>query len=379
LTQAEPPFAGAVVLSVGHTLPGLFCLAMLRDLGAEVVRVERATQAGASAYAPLAGAFPIRSLTAGTHSVALDLKSDGGRATFERLSREAAVVLEGFRPGVAQRLGIDYPIVCKDHAALVYASISGYGQEGPASQRVGHDVNYLAETGVLGLSNPMGLPGVTFADGLAGTSAALNIVAALHAAARSGQGQHLDLAIVDGPLFLMATELESFWRTGASRGPGDTHLTGRYPWYTVHATADGGAVAVGAVEPAFHGALCRAIGHPELAARQHAEGAERERAREVFGEVFATRTRSQALALFDGVDACASPVFSTAEVASSALMERATRAVSTREAALVRSPVRLPLAPLNPERHGIEVLARFAFTKTEIEALARSGAFSAQS
>ena len=131
------------------------------------------------------------------------------------------------------------------------------------SQRSGHDVNYLAETGVLGLANPPGLPGVTVADGLAGVSAALNVVAALHAASRSGQGQYLDLAIVDGPLFMMATEFEYFWRTGHARRAGDTHLTGRHPWYNVHATADGGAIAVGAVEPSFAHCLVPRTGqHP---------------------------------------------------------------------------------------------------------------------
>lgn len=378
MTQSAPPLAGSVVLSAGHTLPGLYCLAMLRDLGAEVVRVERAARAGEAKYAGLAARFPVRSLTAGTHSLTLDLKTVGGRAAFAKLAREAAVVLEGFRPGVARRLGMDYATLCADHAALVYASISGYGQEGPASERVGHDVNYLAETGVLGLANPTGLPGVTFADGLAGASAALNVVAALHAAARSGQGQHLDLAIVDGPLFLMATELEAFWDTGVARGPGDTHLTGRHPWYAVHATADGGAVALGAVEPGFHRALCGAIGHPELAETQYAEGGALDRSRAAIRDAFATRTRDDAMALFDGVEACASPVLSTAEVAGSQLMARATREGSVREEALVRSPVRLPLAPLGSERHGAEVLARFGFTEDEIEALVRSGALAAE-
>ena len=362
------PLAGTVVLSVGHTLPGLYCLALLRDLGAEVVRVERRTRGDAGKYAGLATGFPIRSLTAGTHSLALDLKSDAGRSVFQRLSRAAAAVVEGFRPGVAARLGIDYAGLCRDHEALVYASLSGYGQEGPASQRVGHDLNYLAETGVLGLANPTGLPGATFADGLAGFSAALNVVAALHAAARSGRGQHLDLAIVDGPLFLMATELEAFWGSGAARGAGDTHLTGRHPWYAVHETADGGAVAVGAVEPAFHAALCRAVGHPELAARQLAEGEEREQAWAAFRAFFAGRTRDQAMTALGAAEACASPVLSTQEVAESALIERATREGSERGEKLVRSPVRLPVAPLGPERRDAEVLARFGFSRAEIEA-----------
>ena len=279
MTGPGAPLAGTLILSVGHTLPGLYCLALLRDLGAEVVRVERPASGGPSQYAGVAADFPVRSLTAGTDSVALDLKSEAGSAAFRRLARAASAVLEGFRPGVAARLGIDYASLCREHEALVYASLSGHGQEGPDSQRVGHDLNYLAETGVLGLANPIGLPGTTFADGLAGLAAALNVLAALHAAARAGRGQHLDLAIVDGPLFLMATELENFWRTGSVRGPGESHLTGRYPWYGVHPTSEGGAVAVGAVEPGFFKALCHAVGHPELAAhpRPGDRGARRRR------------------------------------------------------------------------------------------------------
>lgn len=369
MTGPGAPLAGTVILSVGHTLPGLYCLALLRDLGAEVVRVERPVRGGPSQYADLAADFPVRSLTAGTDSVGLDLKSEPGRAAFRRLARAASAVLEGFRPGVAARLGIDYASLCQNHEALVYASVSGYGQRGPDSQRVGHDVNYLAETGVLGLANPMGLPGATFADGLAGLAAAFNILAALHAVAQGGRGQHLDLAIVDGPLFLMATELESFWRSGSARGPGDSHLTGRHPWYGVHATADG-AVALGAVEPSFHAALCSAIGHPELAARQLAEGEERERARTVFRRFFAARTRDEAIAALGGADVCASPVRSTQEVAESALMQRAAR-TGAREEKLVRSPVRLPLPALPPERQGAQVLARFGFTPAEIDGLLR--------
>src|SRR6185295_11258830 len=144
VTQAAP-LAGSVVVSVGHTLPGLYCVAMLRDLGAEVVRVERPARAEAH-YAGLRTPFPTRSLTAGTHSVALDLKHDAGRAAFERLARESAVILEGFRPGVAARLGIDHTRLSREHARLVYASLSGYGQTGAARDRVGHDINYLAET-----------------------------------------------------------------------------------------------------------------------------------------------------------------------------------------------------------------------------------------
>ncbi len=370
MTPPPPPLAGSVVLSVGHTLPGLTCLALLRDLGAEAVRVERPRRAGRDdPYAGLGADFPSRSLSAGTSELSLDLKTEAGKAAFLRLAAAADVVLEGFRPGVAARLGIDAAVLWADHPALVYASISGYGQRGPFSQRAGHDVNYLAETGVLGLGRPRGLPGVTFADGLAGFNAALNVVAALHAASRSGCGQYLDLAISDAPLFLMASELEHFWQSGESRGSGATHLSGRYPWYGVHATADGRAVAVGAVEPAFHAAWCRGLGRPELAAQQHAGGEALETAWEATRSAFAGRNRDEVVALFAGGEACVSPVLDTAEVAASPLLER----VVEPGARLVRSPVRTSPAKLRDEQRGAAVLERFGFGSAEIEALRRSG------
>jgi alpha-methylacyl-CoA racemase len=372
---SEPPLAGTVVVSIGHTLPGLYCLAALRDLGAAVVRIERpAAKARPGPYAGLADVFPTRSLVAGTHALTLDLKHASGPGTFRRMVRRADVVLEGFRPGVVHRLGIDHESIHAAHPALVYATITGYGQRGADRERAGHDINYLAETGVLALSNPRGLPGVTFADGMAGLSAALNIVAAVHAATRTGRGQLLDCAIVDGPLFLMASELERFWRSGDSREAGDTHLTGRHPWYGVHGTADGRAVAVGAVEPQFYGTLCRGVGHPDLAGRQLADGEELGTQREQITSAFAAVTRDEMVARFAGEDACISPVLSTAEVADSALMQRVVREHSATGERLVRSPVRLPPADVASERSGPPVLADFGFTSEEIAALVHAGA-----
>jgi alpha-methylacyl-CoA racemase len=176
----------------------------------------------------------------------------------------------------------------------------------------------------------------------------------------------------------MASEFEHFWRSGRSRGPGDTHLTGRYPWYAVHETKDGGAMAVGAVEPAFHAALCRQLGHSELAAAQFPEGAELERTREAFAAAFSSQTRREAEASFEGEDTCVSPVLSTAEVAASPLMQRALRGASEAGEKLVRSPVRLTPAKLADERSGGALLARFGFSSEEIEALGQSGAMGAE-
>jgi alpha-methylacyl-CoA racemase len=374
MSSPEPPLRGTRVLSVGHTLPGLYCCAMLRDLGADVVRIERVARGGGvvGPYAALLGHFPMRSVHAGTSECRLDLRDPRGRDAYLRLAGRSDAVLEGFRPGVAARLGIDYARLSALRPALVYAAISGYGQEGPLSQRVGHDLNYLAETGVLGQANPPGLPGTTFADGLAGVSGALNVLAALAAAARSGQGQFLDLAIVDAPLFLMASELEHYWRSGESRGPADTHLTGRYPWYAVHSDADGGAVAVGAVEPHFHAALMERLGHPELAARQFGEGAERESAHAAVAAAFAARKRAGIEREFGGADACVSPVASIAEVSASPLAQRAVHTGAGGEK-LVRTPVRLPGAEPGPERDTTGVLADSGFSADEIRALQQAG------
>lgn len=371
--MSAPALGGVRVLSVGHTLPGLYCMALLRDLGAEVIRVERIAGSGAgSPYAAVAGAFPTRSLSAGTHRLELDLKSGRGREVYLRLAERARVVLEGFRPGVAARLGIDYAALAAQQPALVYAALSGYGQEGPLRERAAHDVNYLAETGALGLGQPPGLPGAPFADGLAGLGAALNVVAAVHAASRSGAGQLLDLAIVDGPLFLLAPELEHHARSGESRGPGDTHMSGRFPWYALHETGDGERVAVGAVEPAFYAALCRGLGLSEWAGRQHATGPELEASREAFARAFASKPREEILARFAGEDACVSPLRSIAEVADSPLAQRAWRDGAAGEK-LVRSPVRLAPAPLAVERSGPALLESLGFAAREVDALRRDG------
>jgi crotonobetainyl-CoA:carnitine CoA-transferase CaiB-like acyl-CoA transferase len=348
-------------------------MAVLRDLGAEVLRVERLRTDGVGPYDALTGGFPMRSLVAGTGECALDLKNESGREAFLRLAREASVVLDGFRPGVAERLGIDAAHLLELNPQLVHAAISGYGQSGPLRQRAGHDVNYLAETGALAPGNPLALPGTTFADGLAGMGAAINVLGALLEVRASGRGRALDLAIVDAPLMLMSSELEHFWATGESRGPGDTHLTGRWPWYGLHHTPEG-AVAVGAVEPQFHAKLCERLGHPELVTQQYAEGDARRAAHEALGAAFATATPQDLEPLLDDDNACASPVRSTAEVAASPLMQRALRPGVRPEEQLVRTVVRLDPAELRPEPTATEALARRGFTQTEIEALRSRGA-----
>ncbi len=370
----DAPLDGARLLSVGHTLPGIYCIAILRDLGVDVTRVERITGTpGADRYQELAGVFPRTSLVAGTSTCELDLKDPQGRASFQRMARQADIVLEGFRPGVAERLGIDYARLSKDNPGLVYAAISGYGQDGPYRDRVGHDINYLAGAGVLHLTGdpdgPPAVPGVTVGDGLAGTNAALNILGALLARGQTNRGQFLDIAIVDGPLFLMSAELEHYWETGTSRSRGDTHLTGRYPWYHLFETKDGGYLSVGAVEPAFYRRLCELMGRPDLASRQFEEGENPTSLFGFFREAFRSKTRDEWSALLSGEETCVAPVLTPGEAAEAPQNQRARTAHPDGSKTMVRTPVRLPAASLAPERSTAATLASYGFSGEEIATL----------
>lgn len=376
LSAARTPLSGVLVLSVGHTLPGLYCLAMLRDLGARVIRVERLTQENEK-YKGMDVTFPVRSLTAGTEVLSLNLKHEKGVETFRKLAAQADVVMEGFRPGVMQRLGIDYPSLSKHKPELIYAAITGYGQSGAYKDKVGHDINYLAETGVLALTNPVGLPGATYGDGMAGISAALNIVAAIHGRTQSGKGQMIDCAIVDGPLSLMTSEFEHYWNTGESRRAGAHHLNGSHPWYGVHATKDGEHVAVGAVEPPFYQTLCHGLGHPELASKQQATGDELKQLEEKISGSIAARSQHELVELFEKNNACVSPVLNTRQVSESPVMERAIGTDSITGEKMVRTPVRLPLAETSPVSSPEHVLLSLHFTKNEIEQLLAMGIISA--
>ncbi len=365
------------VLSVGHTLPAMYCIPALRDLGADVTLVEAPEgEAAAARYAALAGLFPTRSLLAGSARCTINLKDGLGRETYLRLARQADVILEGWRPGTSARLGIDYDVVKGVNPTVIYAAISGYGHDGPARERVGHDLNYLAASGVLHLSGEVGrppaVPGVPFADGLASLSAALNVVAALWRREQTGTGCFLDIAIVQGPAFLMAMEYDYFWNTGRSRQRGDTHLSGGYPWYQVYETADGRYLSVAAVEPQFYARLCAVLNRPDLAGQQFVEGEPRQAVFECLTAIFKSRTLDQWMELLSGEDVCVAPVLTPGEAASSV---EARHSGSTQGDPQVRSPVRLQgVAPARDAPKGTAAtLASFGFTEDEIRRLREHG------
>jgi alpha-methylacyl-CoA racemase len=252
--------------------------------------------------------------------VQLDLKADTGRNAARALAAVADVAIESFRPGVAARLGIGYEALSAANPGLVYCSTSGYGQTGPASQRAGHDLNYLAVGGFLHCSGRDGqglpaLPGATVADIAAGgMQAAMAIMAALLGRERTGTGRHLDVSIADGVVAMMSLYVDEYLATGTEPGPGHYVLTGRYAWYGIYACAGGGHVSVGAIEPAFYRNLLAGLNLDvdRFGAAQYDDEAQDD-LRAALAQAFATRTRDEWAEALADADCCVAPVLSVPE------------------------------------------------------------------
>ena len=243
----------------------------------------------------------------------LDLKSDGGRDAFLDLARDADAVVESFRPGVVDRLGIGYEAVRSVNEGIVYCSTSGYGQDGPRRDWAGHDLNYLAVSGYLHCSGRdraglPALPGATVADIAAGgMHAAMAVMAALLRRQRTGRGEHLDVSVADGALGMMSLYADEHLATGAEPGPGHYILTGRYACYGVYACADGRYVAVAAIEPAFWANLCRELGLDRYVHSQ-SDDVLQDEIRAAIGAVLASADRDEWVQRLGPADCCVAPV-----------------------------------------------------------------------
>lgn len=249
----------------------------------------------------------------------LDLKNEAGVEALLRLVEKADVVIESYRPGVVDRLGIGWDAMSARNPAIVYCSTSGYGQDGPASGWAGHDINYLAMSGYLACSEPREdggppIPGATVADSAGGgMHAVLSIMAALVKRSTSGKGSFLDVSAAEGILSLMALSLDQYLATGEEAGPRKVLLTGRYAFYDTYQASDGGWLSVGAIEPHFYRNLCERLGHPEYQGHQY-DDAKQDEIRAAFEAAFKTRTRDEWTAELAANDTCVAPVLSIPEV-----------------------------------------------------------------
>jgi alpha-methylacyl-CoA racemase len=310
------PLSGVRVVEVASLAPAPFGCMVLADLGAEVLRVDRASPDGGGALGAAAPLGP--PLGRGRRSVSVNLKHPDGAAAVVRLAASADVFVEGFRPGVAERLGIGPDECLARNPRLVYGRMTGWGQDGPLAQRAGHDINYI---GVAGALEPIGRAGerpvpplnLVGDFGGGGMLLALGVVAALYERERSGAGQVVDAAMVDGAA-LLTTFLHGMRAAGMWSEPrGENLLDGGAPFYDTYATADGGYMSVGALEPQFYAALLAGLG---LAGDELPPQLDRSGwpvLRERFTAVFATRTRDEWTEIFAGTDACVTPVLAPGE------------------------------------------------------------------
>jgi len=270
------PLEGIRILDLAHLQPGAFCTMILGDLGAEVIKVE--SPAEVSGFSPVDissnGTKKKQTVFDPLHrnkkSIILNMKSEAGRQIFYELTKTADVVVEGFRPGVVGRLGVDYQTIKAINPKVIYCSLSGYGQDGPYSNLPGHDINYISMAGILSqIGTTDGLPIVPLnllAD-FAGASlhSAIGILTALLARGKTGRGQHVDIAYLDGAMSLLTWLAGVVFHSGVLPKRGETVLHCAYPYYNVYETRDGKFISLGCIEPWFWKNLCHALNKEEYA------------------------------------------------------------------------------------------------------------------
>ncbi|MBC8274792.1 MAG: CoA transferase [Chloroflexi bacterium] len=305
---------GIKVLDLTHLAPGGLCTMILGDLGADVIKVEALP--GVGGRGAVIGLSPMGeegrreaafdALSRNKRSIGLNLKSDKGRDIFYQLAQTADVVVEGFRPGVVKRLGVDYEKIRSINPGIIYCSLSGYGQDGPYSNRSGHDVNYISMAGALSLIGSTDRPPVVPLNLLADFAGAslhgvMGILAALVARGKTGRGQHVDIAYTDGVITLLSWFVSNYFSRGIMFNRGETWLHGAYPYYGVYEAKDGKYVSIGCLEPWFWENLCRALGKEEYISYcispEHflhkPEGEKWEEISSCLKQVFLTRTRDE--------------------------------------------------------------------------------------
>ncbi|MGH7821978.1 MAG: CaiB/BaiF CoA transferase family protein [Candidatus Binatia bacterium] len=303
------PLAKYKMLDLSRQMPGPFCSALLGDLGMDVLHV-------AAPNDPMGAGLPL--LGRNKRSMKLNLKTDAGRPILHRLAAGADVLLEGARPGVTQRLGIDYETLRRLNPRLVYCSITGYGPDGPYRDRVGHDANYLGYAGVLNFigrhGGPPVIPQVQFADiGAGSLMAAFGILAALLAREETGRGQYVDVAMLDGSFAfgVYPMLLRHLQPSEPERGKGQP--SGYHPCYAVYETRDARHLTVAAFEGHFWANLCRHFGREDFIERQWQDGPIREEMMRFFEEAFRRKTLAEWIEELSGKEICFGPVNTISE------------------------------------------------------------------
>ncbi|XP_070599592.1 alpha-methylacyl-CoA racemase [Erythrolamprus reginae] len=365
---------GVRVLEMAGLAPAPLCGLILADFGAQVVRVDR-SPSGASVAPDVQGR--------GKRSVALDLKQPQGSAALRRMAQRADVLVDPFRPGIMEKFGLGPDILLQDNPRLIFARLTGFGQSGKYARLAGHDINYVSVSGVLsklGRKNenpyaPVNLL-ADFAGG--GVMCAMGIIMALYERTKSGKGQVIDASMVEGVAYLSSFLWKSrnlgFW----SRGRGENLLDSGAPFYEIYKTSDGKFMAVGALEPQFYEQFIRGLGLDLQKLPSQMSVSDWPEMKKIFTDVFKKKSQAQWCEIFDGVDACVTPVLTLDEAAShphneqrGSFLKNDQEEISPRPSPFLSRTPATPSFKRDPSvgEHTEEVLLEYGFSRKEISQL----------
>jgi alpha-methylacyl-CoA racemase len=389
------PLSGIRVLDLSRLLPGAYASQMLADFGADVIKVEEPGSGDYGRFMPPAGpggmSLYFIAINRNKRSLTMNLKTEQGREIFKRMLRHADVVLESFRPGVMERLGLGYEQLKELHPGIIYCAISGYGQDGPYHLRAGHDLNYAGYAGVLDYNrSPAGepvMPPSQLADLVGGSyMAVIGILTAVIGRTQTGAGRKVDVSMTEGVMSLLPLVASAYLNSGRAPLPGRSALDGGLPCYNIYATKDGKHITLAALEPKFWHTFCTHIGHLELLPFHTPVGpSEREQAMDILRAVFKTRTRDEWVAELGEIDACIGPVYSIDEALNDAHARArgATLTSSFAEGTLRTLPTFPRLSGVEDEQrypppemgeHSDELLCEAGYSQFEIEQFRAGGA-----
>jgi len=373
---------GLKILDLTRMVPGPFCTMLLADFGADVIMIE---QPGGPALGRRRKNFHI---DRNKRSIILNLKDRRAKDIFYRLASDTDIIVEGFRPGTVEKLGIDYQRLKKINPGLIYCSISGYGQDGPYRNQVGHDINYIALSGLLSLTGkknqPPIIPGTQIAD-IAGGSlmAAISILAALHHREKTGQGQYIDISMADGALSLNPIAFFEYFSSGKAPQREDHRYLGAVPCYNVYETKDGQYISIGAVEAKFWATFCRKIGREDLIDKQFDQHPD---TFHTIKQIFAGKTRAEWDALLGPEEVCYSPILSIEDLTKNEHVLHRKMVVEMNDETnkplkligvgpkLSLTPGVIKSPPPQPGQHTYEILEGLGVTYKDITKLEKRGA-----
>lgn len=392
------PLSGIRILDLSRLLPGAYASQMLADFGADVIKIEEPGSGDYGRFMPPRGAGGMSlyflAINRNKRSMTLNLKSPEGREIFLRMIKQSDVLLESFRPGVMERLGLGYEQLKEVNQGLIYCAISGYGQDGPYRLRAGHDLNYAGYAGLLhynrGLNGDPAMPPTQLGD-LAGGSfmAVMGILTALVGRMQTGEGRVIDVSMTEGVMSLLPLTATAYLNTGVGPQPGLSALDGGLPCYNIYETQDGKHVTLAALEYKFWHTFCTRIGHLELLPFHTPVGpGEREQAIDMLRAIFKTRTRDEWIAELADIDACVGPVYSIEEALNDEHALARGVSVNARPVGETDEPLRtLPTFPrisgIESEQrypppvlgeHTGELLHEIGYNETEIEQFKAGGA-----